>query len=308
AITIFLAEPPRTTASGLIVVADVNINDLLAFAIDGDTLHRQWIAHPGGPVVTYATAGDVTLASTAQRQLVAYDDNGVRLWQTAVPELVVAPPTATEDGRFVTVGLDGTVTLFDALTGEPAWSHGLGTDVERSAVVTGDTVTVIDRAGTMTALSLADGEVLWSHAGAPAMGLIALDTTLVVAGADGWVRAISAETGQLGHSWRYPGAWRALLNLGDVVVVASSEITLGLDPKTGRELWWGSGVESMVGDGVVAVALLDSTATAINARGERLAEWDVPESFAWSAQYVVATRDGILFMHSGSDATILGAR
>src|SRR5690606_30881206 len=115
--------------------------------------------HPGGAIVTHGTTGDVTLVSTSLRQLVAYDGNGVRLGRADVPELVVAPPTATGDGRLVTVGLAGTVTLRDAMTGEPAWSHKLGADVEIPAVVTGDTVTVVDRAGTITTLGLADGDV-----------------------------------------------------------------------------------------------------------------------------------------------------
>src|SRR5690606_36087722 len=98
--------------------ATTNTDDIVAITASSAELTRAWYAHPGGDIVTFATVGDVTVVSTGLRRLVAYDGAGHRLWQHDLAELVVAPPTATQDGRVATVGLDGTVIMFDSVTGE----------------------------------------------------------------------------------------------------------------------------------------------------------------------------------------------
>ena len=308
-LTVSLLGAPRVTSSGLVIVPHTTTNDVIALRVERERLVQAWLAHPGGSIVTLGTVGDVTLVSTSRRELVAYDARGNRLWQAGAPELVIAPPTGTRDGRVVTVGLDGTVTMRDALTGERDWETPLGSDIELPAVVgDGSVVVTIDRAGTITALDAATGEVLWSRASPTAAGLRVIDGFLVSVGDDGWMRSFDAATGQPGHSWRYQGASRALLRAGDAAVLATDEHVVAVDLDTGAVLWRGDGVSAAAGDGRTIVTVRGTAATALSEAGEELAAWRVPASFIWSHQHLVAAADRILIMHSGTTATVVGPR
>ena len=84
--------PPVLTAAGLVIRA-TSSNDLVAFTPKTPT---QWVAlwrmHPGGTVLSAAAFGDVVVATTSQRQVVAYSAAGVRLWQHDLDELAFRPP------------------------------------------------------------------------------------------------------------------------------------------------------------------------------------------------------------------------
>ena len=303
-----LADSPRVTASGLLIAASTTTDDVVALAVSGDSLTRQWYAHPGGDLVTVATVGDVTIVSTGIRQLVAYDARGVRLWQHPTPELVVAPPTGTADGGVVAVGLDGTVTMFDAVTGAIGWTRALGADVDQSAVVAGGKVVTIDRSGTITALEAASGDVAWSVESVAAASIRAMGSNLVTVGDDGWMRLFAVDDGAASHSWRYSGSWRALLAAGSTAVLATDEAIVGVDLSTGEELWRGDGVESAVGDGETIVVFRGSVATAIDEAGSEVASWSIPATYLWSSKFAVPVGNSIVLVHSGSEATIVGAR
>lgn len=303
-----LADAPRATASGLLITANTNTADVVALEPSGDRLLRAWYAHPGGDIVTFATVGDVTVVSTGLRRLVAYDAKGRRLWQHPVPELVVAPPTAAGDGRVVSVGLDGTVTMLDAVTGEIVWATSVGADVDLSAAIAGGRVIVIDRAGVVSALDAATGEAAWSMDSEPAGELRVFGDVVAVVGDDGWLRTIAASDGEVTQSWRYGGSWRALVAANGSVVLATDEAILAVDPESGEELWRGEGVESAIGDGETIIVFRGETAVVLDAAGATVTSWDVPASLLWSTRYVVAVGNSFVLMHSGSDATIVGAR
>lgn len=303
-----LADAPRVTASGLLVTANTSTADVVALELSGDRLLRAWYAHPGGDIVTFATVGDVTVVSTGLRQLVAYDAKGHRLWQHPVPELVVAPPTPVGGGRVVSVGLDGTVTMLDARTGEVVWTTSVGADVDLSAAIAQEQVIVIDRAGAMSALDAATGHVAWSTESEPASDMRVVGDVVVIVGDDGWLRAVAASDGEVRQSWRYPGSWRALLATNRNVVLATDEAILAVDPESGQELWRGDGVESAISDGATIIVFRGESAVGLDATGAPLTSWDVPASLLWSTRYVVAAENSFVLMHTGSDATIVGVR
>lgn len=306
--TIALAEGPRVTNSGLVIVANTSVNDVVALRLNGARLTQAWYAHPGGAIVTSATAGNVTIASTSQRRLVAYDAHGHPLWQHATSELVVASPTVTGDGRVIAVGLDGSVLCIDASTGQLDWTRSVGADVDVPAVITSEVVAVIDRAGAITAMSLATGEPAWTHQAEPASAMLATSGRIITAGDDGWLRSFDAASGEASHVWRYRGSWRALLEADRSVVLATDEQTLAVNPDTGEQAWQSDGVDGASGDGRVVVLMRGTTATVMDAAGEVVTQWQVPASFLWASQYLVATPKALLLMHSGDEATIVGAR
>lgn len=307
-LSVGLADSPRTTASGLVITANTNTADIVALTPQGTELVRAWYAHPGGDIVTFATVGDVTVVSTGLRRLVAYDGKGHRLWQHEVAELITAPPTPGDDGRVVTVGLDGTVTTFDAVTGAVRWTRSVSADVDQSAVLAKNRVIVIDRAGAMTAFNAGTGDVEWKVETEPAAGLRAFDDLVVVAGDDGWLRAFALSNGDTGHSTRYRGALRALLSVDGHIVLATDEAVLALDVASARELWRRDGIDTGISDGTTLIGFRGATAVALDGAGGMLATWDVPASQLWSTRYVVTLDDAFVLMHTGSEATIVGAR
>lgn len=306
--TVSLLDAPRVSSSGTVVAPHASTDDLVAFRVDGDRLVEHWHAHPGGTIVTLGTVGEVTIVSTSLRELVAYDSRGVRLWRASVAELVLAPPTPAGGGRAVVAGLDGTVSMLDASTGAVDWSTPLASDIDLAAVISEGRVATIDRAGTITALDADTGEVLWSRSAQPSAILRAFDGIILAVGDDGWMRAFRADTGDRAHAWRYQGATRALLRVGSATVLATDEHMVAVDLESGLELWRRGPAAAAVGDGESLVALRGTEAVVLDERGEQVARWEVPASFVWANQHLVAAPDRVFILHSGASATMVGPR
>ena len=65
---------PVVTSSGLVVRALASSNDLVAFTPKTQQAWVSvWRAHPGGSLITLNVFGDVIVATTSNRQAVAYD-------------------------------------------------------------------------------------------------------------------------------------------------------------------------------------------------------------------------------------------
>lgn len=87
--------PPVVTNSGVLVRTTVAGQDLVGFGTGAERdVALRWRAHPGGMVLEVAGFGDVLVATTSTRRVVAYDDRGVRLW-----ELTLCCPRCGPTGR-----------------------------------------------------------------------------------------------------------------------------------------------------------------------------------------------------------------
>ena len=58
-----------------------------------------WRMHPGGTVLSVAAFGDVVVATTSGRELVAYSDAGVRLWSLRLEDVAFWSPVRIDDRR-----------------------------------------------------------------------------------------------------------------------------------------------------------------------------------------------------------------
>ena len=75
---------PVRTESGLVIRATYGQGDLVATTPKTLTDWTSvWRAHPGGSILTLTAFGNVIIATTSNRQVVAYSDVGIRLWQFA---------------------------------------------------------------------------------------------------------------------------------------------------------------------------------------------------------------------------------
>ena len=91
--------PPVLTASGLII-RPTSGDDLVATTPKTvDRWTSLWRMHPGGTILSVAAFGDVVLATTSQRELVAYSDAGIRLWSRPLDDVAFWAPVRVDDRR-----------------------------------------------------------------------------------------------------------------------------------------------------------------------------------------------------------------
>lgn len=302
-----IAADGVTTASG--VTAFIVGVDLEAWAPAGGAVERAWTAHPGGEIIELAAVGDIIVAATSRRGLVAYDERGVRLWRTEFAD-VVTGITPDGDGALVVVALDGEVRRVDAATGEALWSHALGADATAAASVTGDVVLAADRDGTLHALSLADGDERWTvELGAPTL-LDAAGERLVAALEDGTLVALDLAEEGATKAWSADtsGPYYGLAVLEHRTVVLSAEGAFLLDD-TGRTTM------SFLGDDVdleargdIAVVLGPAAAIVLDARDSAVSRIALDPVASDIARALVPRPDGVWITASDHSATALEPR
>src|SRR4029450_3083665 len=121
-----------------------------------------WRAHPGGTVLSLSAFGNVIIATTSTRQVVAYSDVGVRLWQLAVDDLAPTSPLRISGRDPVLVALGCEARRFDLVTGDVLWAQNIGSDVNVLPAVGAGVVVVMDRGGATTAFEAGTGQRRWS--------------------------------------------------------------------------------------------------------------------------------------------------
>ena len=135
------------TASGLII-RPTSGDDLVATTPKTvDRWTSLWRMHPGGTILSVAAFGDVVLATTSQRELVAYSDAGVRLWSLPLDDVAFWAPVRVDDRRVAVADAAGSVRVVDLLTGEVAWQQRVSAQVSGPLVADRRVVVVFDAGG-----------------------------------------------------------------------------------------------------------------------------------------------------------------
>jgi outer membrane protein assembly factor BamB len=210
---------PVRTESGLIIRPTSGSADLVATTPKTLTEWTSiWRAHPGGTVLSLSAFGNVIIATTSNRQMVAYSDVGVRLWQLALDDLAPTAPVRTSGHEAVLVDLGGEVRKFDLVTGVVLWQRGVGSDVNVSPAVGAGVVVVMDRRGTTTAFEVSSGKPRWSLEMQGNAAVIIGETVVVIQ--DQTAHALSTVTGV--HRWVRPifGTLTDMVNFASQFVVA----------------------------------------------------------------------------------------
>ena len=211
---------PVQTESGLIIRATYGQGDLVATT--PKTLSEWtsvWRTHPGGTILTLAAFGNVIIATTSNREVVAYSDTGIRLWQFAVDDLAPTPPVRAGDREAVLVDLAGVMRTFDLGTGAVRWQHTVGSDVNVTPAVGSGVVVIMDRGGTTTAFDVGTGKRRW-HLDLLGRGATVIGDTVVVL-QDQAAHALAVDTGL--HRWVRPyfGTLTGLAGFANYAVVAT---------------------------------------------------------------------------------------
>lgn len=125
-------------------------------------LGHDW-SRPGGVVLQLSSIGALAVASTTERQLVAYAPAGRAVWSHGLDEVAVAAPSPVGPDRLAVATLAGTVTLLDARDGRPIWTHDIGAAVTKPiAVGPAGELAVLDEENRLTLLG-PDGSRRWQQ-------------------------------------------------------------------------------------------------------------------------------------------------
>lgn len=292
------------TASGVLVSSFGS--RLAAYEVADAVATRRWVAAPGGDLLTLTAVGDVVLATTTTRELVAYDDRGARLWAASFPDVVVAAPAAAPDGDLVAASVDGTLRRLDLATGEERWAVDLRTDVDAVPSVADGRVVLVDRGGAVLARELADGSEAW-RADVPLAERVASgDGVVVVQQSAGGIRVLGASDGSTLWRGDQDGAGRMIAVAAGRVVAQTDEGVQAWD-LDGRELWSAPAGDWFALNAKGAAVIVGAGAIELRDRdGEVLERVTLAPRALGVSRLHVPTTEGILVVQSNTSGFEVG--
>ena len=225
-------------------------------AIDLQTGKRAWNFETELPLSSGPGVGDgVVAVGSLEGDVIALDAaTGAQKWTAKVGNEVLAAP-AVGQGFVLVRSVGGRVTAFSAATGERRWfwereAPALAVRGNGSPVLGPGLLFVGNDDGTLVALSLADGRLLWDQTIAAAEGRSELDRMADVDGAPvlddvtlyatsykKQTMAIDGPSGRPLWSHDAGGPGRAAVAADRVVVTDAAGTVWGLDKATGAALW-----------------------------------------------------------------------
>ena len=298
--------PPARTDDGLVLLANDRGDDLHAWRLGPSRATLEWVAHPGGVIVSLAAAGDLTLAATADRSVHAYDGLGRRVWTWRGDELAIAPPLrASETGSDPLVATrDGRVALLSGEDGVERWSADLGADTRGDFVVAGETVVVADERGRLNGLDVATGSVRWrSDAGMIEALSASPDGAAVYAATfDNQLLALDPHNGEVQWDDGFVGILRSTTATENGVVLATDEETVSYDAD-GVQLWTSAGGAALPFAGAppadgATVSVRNRHAILRSPDGAAAGEWDLPAEATTEQGSVLADGPDVVLLDS----------
>jgi outer membrane protein assembly factor BamB len=178
-------------------------------------------------VLSLSAFGNVIIATTSNRQMVAYSDVGVRLWQLTLDDLAPTSPVRISESDAVLVDLAGAMRKFDLGTGAVLWQQNVGSDVNVPPAAGAGIVVVMDRGGTTTAFEEATGERRWRLEMQGSAAAVIGETVVVIQ--DQTAHALSTVSGR--HRWVRPifGTVTDMVSFADQFVVATKSQSVMLN-------------------------------------------------------------------------------
>ena len=199
---------------------------------------------------------------------------GEQQWSNGdIKGLVFGAPAVS--GPYIFVGTDGgEVLALSATTGNRIWKTPVGGTIFASPAVSGTTLIVTSRGSTTTdsltdaagttpaagtgggsifALNIADGKLLWTYGVAGASSAAISGNLVIVGGDDGGVHALDLESGE--QRWLAPTGnpvTSSPVIVGDLVYIASGLNLYGLDLTTGQSQWRFSATDTISASPAIA--------------------------------------------------------
>ncbi|MCD6048578.1 MAG: bamB [Gammaproteobacteria bacterium] len=236
------------------VVYTIDQNGLFtATTADGKKLYDTRFKD-GGKSNLAADGNMVAFVDTRAVLHVISSDHAKSLWQATLTDQTLAAPTFTPS-LVLTKAMDGTVTAFDRATGQQRWQYqhavpALMLRASSAPLVNGNVAYVGFSDGKVVALSLTDGDEIWSTQAADPQGfsdiermvdidanLILQDGRLFVATYQGQVDALAPATGNI--LWQAPNSVYADIAVDNQLVYAvhADGTMTAYNQNTGKVVW-----------------------------------------------------------------------
>ncbi|PZQ90394.1 MAG: hypothetical protein DI534_04055 [Leifsonia xyli] len=273
---------------------------LVAYLVDGEAATRNWVASPGGDLLTVSAIGEVTLVATTERRLLAYDARGARLWASDFPDVVLAKPAAAPDGDIVAVSVDGTLRRIDLATGATLWSTALRTDVDEAPAVGDGVAVVVDRGGAVRARALSDGSARWTTELLGASRVAAGEGSVAVQGTSSDVWVLDPADGSERWHGTQRGVGRSILVAAGLVVSQTGTETTAWTAELGREAWASDATEALLADGECLALVGTSRLEVRAADGAVLGSVELGAASLGVSRVVLATPHGIRVLQSNT--------
>ncbi|WP_243077080.1 PQQ-binding-like beta-propeller repeat protein [Microbacterium sp. SS28] len=276
-----------------LAVADANSADLNLFEEDAQGLFVARMLGPGGDVTAMGSQGEVLIVATSRRDLIAYTARGDRVWTRSTPDLVVTAPLAGGANCFVVAGLDGSVRLVDAATGEDRWVADVSADGLETLAVSGSLAVAGDRVGSLAAVDLTDGSVVWTGADDWKADALAADAESIFVARDDGIERLDPVTGATLWKTGVGTGLDDLAIVGDLVVAQTWEDLVAMSAEDGGIRWRAPRATAMTSDGTSLVAAGGSSIRLIGSDGTDAATWPVPAESLGSYRYLTAATNAV---------------
>ena len=286
------AVPPVMVGDAL-AVADVASGDLTLLREDEQGLVVSRVLRPGGDVIALASVGELLIAATTQRELVAYTARGDRVWTYRTPDLVVAAPISDRGDGLVVACLDGTLRLLDAATGKERWAAETSRDGLDELTVTRELAVSSDRAGALTAVDLDDGEPVWTDEGEGVVAGFATDGDALYAARGVNIERLDAASGDTVWKTSVGSGMDDLALVDDHVVAQTWRDLAAVDSEGGGIAWRAPGASAITTDGTALIATSGSSIRLIGKDGSDAAFWPVPPESLGSSRSLTAAVNAV---------------
>lgn len=189
-------------------------------------LPAAWVVL-GGDTITSARCGEVMVAATTHRRLIAHDGSGRWLWTTEFADVAGSVPVRSGDHLLVATK-DSTLHAVSCRDGAPAWTVGPVVSVQQPAV--GPAGVLVAGEDGVRLLDPGTGTTRWEQSVPGHVTSLAQIDDLALVGSDENVLfVISADTGDLQAAVTVPDGVEGMHRLGDTLVARTTTQVIGLD-------------------------------------------------------------------------------
>lgn len=182
-------------------VADAATDTVIGYAVDdaGDAprLRTTFWVQPGGRISALDAAGDLLVATTGAKRVVAYDRDGRRVWRQDLPDIAPGGVARLGPDAVVVATLSGRVSAYGLADGRLRWSTDTGSGTAKKPVVAGDRVLLETTQDGLLALDAATGEQAYANPDAAGTVAGAPDGSPVTLHVGGQVARFDRGTGEL---------------------------------------------------------------------------------------------------------------
>ena len=258
-----------------------------------------WRRRPGRRVLSLLGAGDVLVAATSDRKLVAYDPQGRLLWQVETDDTTTQALHRLDDKTFAFLAQDGWLSAYDLATGARRWRRATPDDGSVPmatahlggrpvvAVVGGSEVWVLDPTQRLLRLPMIEAvrALLPTSDG---LLIAAASSTMLV----NWNGRVQWHTSRVQDCEEFARLERSAA--GPEVICRSDTSVSSFRLTTGQLLWQEDvSTLAMVSDGARAVAISRDTAYLLGGGIEQRSLMAFPSGDVW----LVPLRSGLLAMN-----------